>query len=55
MLSFQLTNSGRGIQVCCDSQGAAALLGAIEKIRRTGGHVHLCTPSNGGNELSEGD
>jgi hypothetical protein len=53
MLSFQIINSGRGIQICCDNQGMATLIGALEKIRPTGGHVHLCTPSNGGRELSE--
>jgi hypothetical protein len=53
MLSFQIINEGRGIQIGCDEQGMATLIGALEKIRPTGGHVHLRTPSNGGRELSE--
>lgn len=53
MLSFQIINSGRGIQIDCDDQGMATLIGALERIRPTGGHVHLCTPSNGGHELNE--
>jgi hypothetical protein len=43
----QLTNEGRGIQVFCDEQGLATLIGALEKLRSTRGHMHLCTPANG--------
>ena len=53
MLSFHMTNEGRELQVYCDDEGMATLIGALEKIRPTGGHVHLRTPSNGGRELSE--
>jgi hypothetical protein len=53
MLSFQVTNSGRAIQICSDDGGMTTLIGALEKIRLTAGHVHLLTPSNGGHELSE--
>jgi hypothetical protein len=53
MLSFQLANEGREIQIECDEQGMNTLIGALEKIRYKGGHVHLRTPSNGGRELSE--
>jgi hypothetical protein len=31
----------------------ATLVAALEKIRSADGHGHLCTPSNGGHELSE--
>src|SRR5882757_2276802 len=53
MLSFQIINSGRGIQIFCDSEGLATLAGSLEKLRATAGHIHLRTPSNGGHELSE--
>jgi hypothetical protein len=53
MLSFQVVNSGREIQIACDEQGMTTLIGALERIRHTGGHVHLRAPSNGGRELSE--
>lgn len=53
MLSFELTNEGRGIQAYCDEQGLATLIRALEKLRSTRGHMHLCTPANGGRDLSE--
>ena len=52
MLSFEFANNGRAIQIYCDSQGIAALIGALEKVRSSG-HLHLWTPSNGGRDLSE--
>jgi hypothetical protein len=53
MLSFQITNSGREIQIYCDEEGIASFIGSLEKLRSAAGHVHLRTPSNGGRELSE--
>jgi hypothetical protein len=53
MLSFEIINSGQGIQIACDQQGLATLIGALEKLRNTADHIHLLTPSNGGHELSE--
>jgi hypothetical protein len=53
MLSFLVTNSGQGIQIDCDQQGLAALIGALEKLRNTADHIHLRTPANGGRELSD--
>jgi hypothetical protein len=52
MLSFQMINEGRGIQMNCDEEGMVTLIEALKKIK-TAGHVHLLTPSNGGRELSE--
>jgi hypothetical protein len=52
MLSFELSNEGRAIQISCDSEGLATLIAALEKVRSSG-HLHLRTPSNGGRELSE--
>jgi hypothetical protein len=52
VLSFQLTNSNKAIQIDCDEQGLRVLLGVLEKARAQG-HAHLWTPSNGGHELSE--
>jgi hypothetical protein len=53
MLSFQLINQGRGIQVNCDEQGMTTLLEALKKVQPTGDHIHLRTPANGGKELDE--
>jgi len=53
MLSFKLADSGKTIQIDCDEQGARVFLDALAKVRSQGGHLHLCTPSNGGHELSE--
>jgi hypothetical protein len=53
MLSFLIANNGKEIQIICDGKGAGTLIGALERIRHRGGHVHLLAPSNGGRELSE--
>lgn len=53
MLSFQMVNSGRAVQVYCDEKGMRDLIAALEKIKSSGGHAHLCSPSNGGRELDE--
>ncbi len=56
MLSFELANEGRGIQIYCDEEGMATLVRALEKVRSGGDHLHLLTPSNGGRrglDLSE--
>lgn len=53
MLSFLIANDGKEIQIICDGKGAGTLVSAVEKIRHTGGHVHLRSPGAGGRELSE--
>jgi hypothetical protein len=53
MLSFQLANEGRAIEISLDEQGMAALIKALERVRADGDHIHLCTPSNDGHDLSE--
>ena len=53
MLAFQIINSGKTIQINCDDQGMATLISALQKIRPSGGHVHLRGPSSGGSDLSE--
>ena len=52
VLSFELANEGRAIQIHCDKEGLATLTTALERVR-TSGHLHLRTPANGGRELSE--
>ena len=52
MLSFELANEGQAIQICCDSEGLATLIRALERVR-TSGHLHLRTSANGRRELSE--
>lgn len=53
MLSFELANAGRAIEISCDEAGMAALIKALERVRADGDHLHLRTPSNGGRDLSE--
>jgi len=53
MLHFAIKESGRSIQICCDSEGYATLVSAIEEIRATGNHIHLFAPSRGGRDLSD--
>jgi hypothetical protein len=53
MLSFQVTDEGKAIQVDCDKEGLAALISELEKLQEEGGHVHLRAPSAGGKLLSD--
>lgn len=55
MLSFQIAESGKFIQVNCDAFGLDSLISALEKYRDTGGegHLHLRAPSAGGSLLSD--
>jgi len=53
LLSFEIGNAGRQIQIACDEQGMAVLIQALEKIRAVGGDVDLLSPSNGGRELMD--
>ena len=52
MLSFELANEGRAIQIFCDQQGLAAFIAAVEKARKDGDHIHLRTPADSGRDLS---
>jgi hypothetical protein len=53
MLSFNLSNEGRAVEISCDAQGMALLIEMLERVRADGDHLHFRTLSNGGRELSE--
>lgn len=54
MLSFQVINAGRSIQVDCDHEGLTRLISALEQVQAGEfGHVHLRAPSAGGDALSD--
>jgi hypothetical protein len=53
MLSFELANMGRAIQILADDEGLATLIAALQKVRSGAGHLHLRSPSCGGRELSD--
>ena len=54
MLSFQLANFGKAIQVDCDRQGLETLISALQKIHNNeADHIHLRAPSAGGHTLSD--
>jgi len=52
MLSFEVIESGKTIQICADDEGLSLLRKALERV--TGpGHLHLRTVANGGKELND--
>ena len=54
MLSFQITDSGKSIQIDCDDDGLERLISALDNMKgEKGGHVHLRALSAGGNTLSD--
>jgi hypothetical protein len=50
MLSFEIVESGKAIQICADDDGLLLLRKALERVT-SAGHVHLLSSANGGNEL----
>jgi hypothetical protein len=54
MLSFQIDDSGRKINVDCDAKGMAILLGALARlVGERASHVHLWTAAASGGVLNE--
>lgn len=53
MLSFQIVNDAKAIQICCDDEGIDRLVAALRRLRGTATHLHLLAPSAGGRELSD--
>jgi len=41
------------LDIVCDDEGIDLLLDKLRKLKRTGGHAHLMTPSWAGDELTE--
>ena len=49
MLSFQVSNACKVIQIDCDCEGLEKLLALLQKLKNEkSGHIHLSTPSGGG-------
>jgi hypothetical protein len=54
MLSFQIVNSGKEIQVYCDEDGLDLLISKLVYMKNKDvGHIHLCSPSAGGKVLND--
>lgn len=54
MLSFQLVNENRSIQIDLDREGLEKLISVLEEFRaKVSGHAHLLAPSAGGQFLSD--
>jgi hypothetical protein len=54
MLSFQIDDSGRKINIDCDAKGMAILLRALaELVGARASHVHLWTASASGGVLND--
>jgi hypothetical protein len=52
MLSFEIVESGKAIQIHADDSGLLILKNALERVS-SAGHIHLLSSANGGNELSD--
>jgi hypothetical protein len=52
MLSFEVIESGRAIQIFADDEGLSLLRKVLEQVTSSG-HVHLRSIANGGNELND--
>ncbi len=54
MLSFQIVESGRTINIFCDAKGVAVLLRTLAQlVEERATHVHLWTETATGGQLSE--
>ena len=54
MLSFQIVDSGKAIQVFCDDDGLDMLIAKLTNMKNENlGHIHLRTPSAGGDILND--
>ena len=52
MLSFEITESGKTIQIHIDSNGLSILQRALDNLKKHG-HIHLRSPPSGGSELND--
>jgi len=53
MISFQILDSGKKIQIEVDDVGIERLIGVLNSLRGSGSHVHLRSPSSGGRDLED--
>jgi hypothetical protein len=52
MLSFEIIESGKAIQIYADDDGLLLLRTALERVM-SAGHLHLRSSANGGTELND--
>lgn len=52
MLSFEIIESGKAIQIYADDDGLLLLRQALERVT-SAGHLHLRSSANGGTELND--
>ena len=52
LISFEISKDGDELDVHCDDVGLEKLLSILSQLKGNVQHVHLMTPSWGGNELS---
>jgi len=54
MLSFQIVDSGKAIQVFCDDDGLDLLISKLINMKNENmGHMHLRAPSAGGDVIND--
>jgi hypothetical protein len=52
MLSFEVIEAGKAIQIFADDEGLSLLQRALEQVTSSG-HLHLRSIANGGKELND--
>jgi hypothetical protein len=52
MLSFEVIEAGKAIQIFADDEGLSLLQKALERVT-SAGHLHLRSSANGGKELND--
>jgi hypothetical protein len=52
MLSFEVIESGKAIQIYADDNGLSVLRKALDRVV-TSGHIHLLSIASGGKELDD--
>jgi hypothetical protein len=53
MLSLEVLQDGKTIQIYCDQKGMSSLLEKLAHLVRDAGHTHMRGPSAGGIDLDE--
>jgi hypothetical protein len=53
LLSFEITDDGKAIQIHCDWEGLTRLRQRLDEFVKLGGHIHLRSPGAGGKDLDD--
>lgn len=53
MLTFELTQDNKEIEIHGDEEGLSELIEIVSRVVKSSGHDHLMTPAWGGSELTQ--